>query len=57
MNSTILTTLISSGIASLGVFVSIILSRKQIDASNALFHKQIKFEQAHSNHKYIHLSF
>ena len=57
MNSTILTTLISSGIASLGVFVSIILSRKQIDASNALFHKQIKFEQSHSNHKYIHLSF
>ena len=45
MNSTILTTLISSGIASLGVFVSIILSRKQIDASNALFHKQIKFDK------------
>ena len=45
MNSTVLTTLISSGIASFGVFVSIILSRKQIDASNALFHKQIEFDK------------
>ena len=45
MNSTILTTLISSGIASLGVFVSIILSRKQINASNALFYKQIEFDK------------
>lgn len=45
MNSTVLTTLISSGIASFGVFVSIILSRKQINASNALFHKQIEFDK------------
>lgn len=45
MNSTILTTLISSGIAILGVFVSIILSRRQIKASSDLFDKQIEFDK------------
>lgn len=45
MNSTILTTLISSGIAILGVFVSIILSKRQIKASSDLFDKQIEFDK------------
>lgn len=45
MNPTILTTLISSGIAVLGVFVSIILSRRQIKASSDLFDKQIEFDK------------
>jgi len=45
MNSTILTTLISSGIAILGVYVSIILSRRQIKASSDLFDKQIEFDK------------
>ncbi len=45
MNSTILTTSISSGIAILGVFVSIILSKRQIKASSDLFDKQIEFDK------------
>ncbi|QIW56891.1 hypothetical protein GU335_10110 [Pseudolactococcus raffinolactis] len=45
MNSTILTTLISSGIAILGVFVSIILSRRQLKASSDLLGKQIEFDK------------
>ena len=45
MNSTILTTLISSGIAILGVFVSIILSKRKIKVSSDLFGKQIEFDK------------